>query len=179
MDAQHVRDVGTIQIAVQDADAKAHRRQRQRQADGDGRFADAAFAAQHRQHVPLLAEAVAAAKHPSAAADLDFEHLAQRVLQVGVQPRQLLARHVLGGQHNRQPALVDQNAGDLRIGDDWRAVGIDERRDERSNARFVHAPDDRAWPRPPVIPAPPSARGRGQEEARGWWPPLDKDAPRR
>ena len=123
MDAQHVRDVGTVQIAVQDADAKAHGRQRQGQADRHRRFANAAFAAQHRQHVPLLAEAVAASKHPSATADLDFD-IGNRRLQVSVQPRQLFARHVLGGEDNRQPAFLDQDAGDLRIGNDWRAVSV-------------------------------------------------------
>ena len=142
MDAQHVRDVGTVQIAVEDADAKAHGRQRQRQADRYRRFADAPLAAQHRQHVPLAAETVAASKHPSATADFDF-NIGNRGLQVSVQPRQLFARDVFGGEDNRQPAVLDQDAGDLPVGKSWRAVGVAQGRDERSNGRFVHVLDDR------------------------------------
>ena len=70
------------------------------------------------------------------AADFDF-NLRHRQLQVRVQPRQLFARHVVGREHDRQPAVLDLHAGDLPIGDDGRAVGVGQGRDERSNASVV------------------------------------------
>ncbi len=68
MDPEQVRDVGSIQIAIQHANAEAHRCQRERKIHGDRRFADAAFAAQHRDDVPPVSQPVAAAKDSSTAA---------------------------------------------------------------------------------------------------------------
>ena len=137
VNAEQVRNVRSVQVTVQDADPKAHRREGQRQVDGYGRFADTAFATQHGQHVALGSEAEAAAEDPPTTANFDLL-TRERLLQMCVQQSQSFARHLLDAEADHQPAFVDYDRINLRVGENWFRAGAGQCPNQCSDGRLIH-----------------------------------------
>src|SRR5919202_2820842 len=167
VDAEQVRDVRPVQVAVEDADPEAHRGQRERQVDGHRRFAHAALAAEHGYHVAAGAQPIPAAVHATAAAKFHLA-LGERRPQVGVQVRQGLPPDGSFRQVDSHPAVLDRHTRDLRVRHQRRAIRLAQGRDQRSNRRLFHQAAMIVSGPPGCLQHQPRAASRRTNTSTGW-----------